>query len=61
MAAKRHGTYYLTYHRFARREQVLACYPNFAEFLKLKKEYDPSGRFQSDWYRHCQVMFGEAV
>jgi FAD/FMN-containing dehydrogenase len=61
MAAKRHGTYYLTYHRFARREQVLACYPNFAEFLKLKKKYDPSGRFQSDWYRHYQVMFGEAV
>jgi FAD/FMN-containing dehydrogenase len=61
MAAKRHGTYYLTYHRFARREQVLACYPNFAEFLKLKKEYDPTGRFQSDWYRHCQVLFGEAV
>ena len=37
MAVKRNGTYYLTYHRYARREQVLACYPNFAEFLKLKK------------------------
>jgi FAD/FMN-containing dehydrogenase len=61
MAAKRKGTYYLTYHRFARREQVLACYPNFDEFLKLKKKYDPSGRFQSDWYRHYQTMFGEAV
>jgi len=61
MAAKRKGTYYLTYHRFAHREQVLACYPNFAEFLSLKKKYDPSGRFQSDWYRHYQSMFGEAV
>ncbi len=61
MAVKRNGTYYLTYHRYARREQVLACYPNFAEFLKLKKKYDPSGRFQSDWYRHYQAMFGEAV
>jgi FAD/FMN-containing dehydrogenase len=61
MAAKRKGTYYLTYHRFARRDQVLACYPNFEEFLKLKKKYDPSGRFQSDWYRHYQTMFGEAV
>ena len=39
MAVKRHGTYYLTYHRYARREQVLACYPNFVEFLKLKKKY----------------------
>lgn len=61
MAAKRNGTYYLTYHRFARREQILACYPNFAEFLNLKKKYDPAGRFQSDWYRHYQAMFGEAV
>jgi FAD/FMN-containing dehydrogenase len=61
MAVKRNGTYYLTYHRDARREQMLACYPNFAEFLKLKKKYDPSGRFQSDWYRHYQAMFGEAV
>jgi FAD/FMN-containing dehydrogenase len=61
MAAKRKGTYYLTYHRFAHREQVLACYPNFAEFLSLKKKYDPAGRFQSDWYRHYQAMFGEAV
>ena len=61
MAVKRNGTYYLTYHRYARREQVLACYPNFVEFLKLKKKYDPSGRFQSDWYRHYQEMFGETV
>lgn len=61
MAVKRNGTYYLTYHRYARREQVLACYPNFTEFLRLKKNYDPSGRFQSDWYRHHQAMFGEAV
>ena len=61
MAVKRNGTYYLTYHRYARREQVLACYPNFAEFLNLKKKYDPSGRFQSDWYRHYQAMFGETV
>jgi FAD/FMN-containing dehydrogenase len=61
MAAKRKGTYYLTYHRFARRDQVLACYPQFEEFLKLKKKYDPSARFQSDWYRHYQTMFEEAV
>jgi FAD/FMN-containing dehydrogenase len=61
MAVKHNGTYYLTYHRYARREQVLACYPNFVEFLRLKKKYDPSGRFQSDWYRHYQAMFGEAV
>jgi hypothetical protein len=33
MAVKRGGTYYLTSHRYARPEQVLACYPQFAEFL----------------------------
>jgi FAD/FMN-containing dehydrogenase len=57
MAARRNGTYYLTYHRYARREQVLACYPNFPEFLRLKRKYDPAERFQSDWYRHYRAMF----
>ncbi len=57
MAARRNGTYYLTYHRYARREQVLACYPRFAEFLQLKKKYDPTERLQSDWYRHYKTMF----
>jgi FAD/FMN-containing dehydrogenase len=61
MAARRNGTYYLTYHRYARREQVLACYPQFPEFLRLKRKYDPSDRFQSEWYRHYQSMFQDAL
>ncbi|HEX7961766.1 MAG TPA: FAD-binding oxidoreductase [Terriglobales bacterium] len=61
MAVRRNGTYYLTYHRYARRDQVLACYPNFVEFLKLKKKYDPSERFQSDWYSHYKTMFRESI
>lgn len=61
MAARRNGTYYLTYHRYARREQVLACYPQFSQFLKLKRKYDPAERFQSDWYRHYKAMFKEAI
>lgn len=61
MAAKRNGTYYLTYHRYATREQVLTCYPRFVEFLKLKKQYDPHSRFQSDWYRYYEAMFKDAV
>lgn len=52
MAARRGGTYYLTYHRYADRKQVESCYPQFANFLELKKKYDPEERFQSDWYRH---------
>jgi hypothetical protein len=57
MAIEREGNYYLTYHRYARRDQVEACYPQFAEFLKKKKEYDPEERFQSDWYRNYKRMF----
>ncbi|MCH8082921.1 MAG: FAD-binding oxidoreductase [Myxococcales bacterium] len=51
------GSYFLTYHRWATREQVLACYPQFPEFLALKSKYDPQERFQSDWYRHYRAMF----
>lgn len=51
------GRYYLTYHRWATRKQVETCYPQFAEFLRLKKKYDPEERFQSDWYRHYKTMF----
>jgi FAD/FMN-containing dehydrogenase len=61
MAARRGGTYYLTYHRYATRNQVEACYPQFAEFLRLKKKYDPEERFQSDWYRHYRKMFADRI
>jgi FAD/FMN-containing dehydrogenase len=50
------GTYYLTYHRYATREQLLACYPQFPEFLRLKLAYDPDERFQSDWYCHYKKL-----
>jgi hypothetical protein len=53
------GRYYLTYHRWATRQQVETCYPQFAEFLRLKKKYDPGERFQSDWYRHYKAMFAK--
>jgi FAD/FMN-containing dehydrogenase len=59
MALKRGGSYFLTYHRFATRRQVEACYPQFPEFLRLKRKYDPEERFQSDWYRHHKAMFTE--
>src|ERR1700690_290063 len=61
MAARRGGSYYLTYHRYASRKQVESCYPQFAEFLRLKKKYDPEERFQSDWYRHYRGMFADAL
>jgi FAD/FMN-containing dehydrogenase len=61
MAARRGGTYYLTYHRYATRSQVESCYPQFTEFLRLKKKYDPEERFQSDWYRHYRTMFADSL
>ncbi len=51
------GGYYLTYLRWARKEQVRACYPQFPEFLRQKKKHDPGERFQSDWYRFYRKMF----
>ena len=60
IAARRGGSYFLTYHRWATREQVLQCYPQLPEFLRLKRTYDPAGRFQSDWYRHYTRMFDAA-
>jgi FAD/FMN-containing dehydrogenase len=58
LAIKHSGSYYLTYHRFARREQVESCYPQFQEFLAAKRQYDPGELFQSNWYRHYRGMFG---
>lgn len=57
LAIMRKGSYYLTYHKFAKKEQVETCYPEFAEFLKKKLAYDPQELFQSNWYRHYKTMF----
>jgi FAD/FMN-containing dehydrogenase len=51
------GSYYPTYHRYALKRQVEAAFPQFQEFLKLKRKYDPAELFQSDWYRHYKKMF----
>jgi FAD/FMN-containing dehydrogenase len=51
------GAYYLTYHRWATREQVERCHPRFREFLHLKSVHDPQGLFASDWYAHHLRLF----
>ena len=56
LALARGGSYFLTYHRWARRDQVEAAYPQFAAFLAAKKRFDPRGRLQSDWYRHYEAL-----
>src|SRR5437868_8010532 len=60
LAIARAGSYYLTYHKFAKSEQVMACYPQFKQFLDLKRKYDPTERFQSDWYRHYRKLFASS-
>lgn len=52
LAIKYGGSYYLTYTKFPRRDQLVTCYPQFREFLQKKLKYDPDELFQSDWYRH---------
>lgn len=59
MAIDRGGSYFLTYHRFATREQVDACYPQFHRFLEAKREHDPHELFQSNWYRHYRMIYTE--
>lgn len=51
-ARERGGTYYLTYHRHATRQQVEAAYPRFAEVLAEKQRRDPRNTWNSDWFRH---------
>ena len=60
-ALELNGSYYLTYHRWARKDQILNSYPQFAEFLKLKLKYDSEERFQSAWYRHYKRMFAYEI
>lgn len=57
LAIKYGGSYYLTYHKFASRSQVSACYPQFSQVLSLKRDLDPSELIESDWYRHYKQLF----
>ena len=61
IAIRHGGSYFLTYHKHATRKQVEACYPQFPEFLRLKRKYDSEERFQSDWYRHYKKMFADVL
>jgi len=56
------GSYYLTYHRFARRDQLVSCHPAIESFIAAKQRLDPAGLFQSDWYGHLLAQTsGELV
>jgi FAD/FMN-containing dehydrogenase len=57
LAADLGGSYYLTYHRFATPEQLERCFPRVRQCFSAKHRYDPSGVFQSDWFRHYAPTF----
>lgn len=57
LAIRHGGGYYLTYHRWARQDQVERCYPQMRELLLAKRRYDPVEIFQSEWYRYYRRMF----
>ena len=58
LAIARGGSFFLTYHRWAEPSQLRACYPQLPAFLEKKREYDPPGVFQSDWYQHIKHIAG---
>lgn len=57
LALKEGGSFFLTYHRWARRDQIERAYPQFAAFLRAKDRHDPAHLFQSDWWRHHRALF----
>ena len=54
-ALERGGSFYLTYHRWATREQLLAAHPRLPAVLAQAREWDPAGVFTSDWRRHVET------
>ncbi len=56
-ANKRGGSFYLTYNRFATRDELASAYPQFPDFLNLKKQHDPREIFQSDWYKYYKGLY----
>ncbi|MFD0725219.1 FAD-binding oxidoreductase [Lysobacter brunescens] len=45
------GSFYLTYHREARADQLRAAYPRIDAFLEAKSRIDPDHVLDSDWHR----------
>jgi FAD/FMN-containing dehydrogenase len=60
-AIKFDGSYFLTYHRYARPDQLLRCYPQMPEFLRRKRAFDPDERFSSDWHRHQVALLRDLL
>lgn len=50
------GKFYLSYNRMANKDQLLAAYPQFLDFVEKKQVLDPYSVFSSNWYGHHQWL-----
>ena len=57
-AIRYRGKVYLAKDAVLRPEQFRALFPGHAEFLRVKRQLDPRGRFSSDMFRR---LFPEAA
>lgn len=48
---KYHGSYYLPYYSYPKKDQLKKAYPRIEEFLQKKKDIDPEERFVNLFYR----------
>ncbi|MBF5081095.1 FAD-binding oxidoreductase [Quadrisphaera sp. INWT6] len=51
LALERGGSYFLTYHRWARPDQLLRAHPGLPALVERQRALDPDGVLHSDWYR----------
>ena len=55
------GSFYLTYHKWFSKQQLLAAYPQIYTFMARKRELDPDELFTSDWFEYVKEMVGDGA
>lgn len=45
------GNYYLTYQDLATKEEFKRAYPDYTNYVAIKKQYDPQNLFTNKWYQ----------
>lgn len=46
----KNGTFYLPYRKYYTETELLSSYPNWKDFILLKKKYDPYNLFSNKWF-----------
>lgn len=55
------GSFYLTYHPWARKDQLERAYPEIRDWIRERRILDPKGLFTSDWVRGLDAMLLEKM